>query len=217
MDYKLSIKKFILDSKSIFLVWRVLSTRLNDLVFLDPKITNKTHLVRVQKHFLQVRDLFPVFLTVKYQTSCLLEFLFPHSFSNKNFQWNHQWQITMQDMSLCLFLPLLGEVLVVCVNFSSHSYHLWRKVLAILNQGQRALGGKRGQDPCPHCQGQLFFSDFLFTWWYFPIKENWNFLPVVPDDTAQGSAPASILTSSAPSPAHAMPLSASGDVLNRPL
>lgn len=83
MDYKLSIKKIILNSKSIFLVWRVLGIRLDDLVFLDPKITNKTHLVRVQKHFLQVRDFYS--LQLKYQTSCLLEFLFPHSFSNKNF------------------------------------------------------------------------------------------------------------------------------------
>lgn len=83
MDYKLSIKKIILNSKSIFLVWRVLGIRLDDLVFLDPKITNKTHLVRVQKHFLQVRDFYS--LQLKYQTRCLLEFLLPHSFSNKNF------------------------------------------------------------------------------------------------------------------------------------
>lgn len=77
MDYKLSIKKIILNSKSIFLVWRVLSIKLDDLVFLDPKITNKTHLVRVQKHFLQVRDLFPVFLTVKVSDKLLAGVFIP--------------------------------------------------------------------------------------------------------------------------------------------
>lgn len=95
----------------------------------------------------------------------------------------------MQDMPLCLFLPLLQEVLVVCVISSSQSYHLWGKILIILNQGQRALRGKGGVKIPPRCQGELFFSNFLSTSWYSTIKENSIFSPVAVDSIAQGSAP----------------------------
>lgn len=66
MDYKLLIKKIHSRLKVCFVGVGVLSTRLDDLVFLDPKITNKTHLVRVEKYFYQTETCSLYALQLKY-------------------------------------------------------------------------------------------------------------------------------------------------------